>query len=343
MAPRVGVVGTTSWGTTLAILLTRNGHQVTLWARTPQEAAELASRRENRRLLPGIPLPDELRITSAPSEALGGADLVLLAVPSGRLRENLRRLRESIPPGCVLLSAVKGLERETGKRMSQAIEEEVPGLFQHRVAVLSGPNLSREVARGLPTSTVVACRDPAVARWVQEVVGCTAFRVYTSGDLVGVELAGALKNIIAIAAGVADGLGYGANAKAALITRGLVEITRLGAALGASPLTFAGLAGLGDLMATCFSPLSRNRFVGEQVGRGRPLKEVLASMVHTAEGVDTTVAARRLAREWGVEMPITEAAHQVLFEGLEPRQAVARLLGRAPGPEWPQDLLQPRT
>jgi glycerol-3-phosphate dehydrogenase (NAD(P)+) len=222
----------------------------------------------------------------------------------------------------------------TGRRMSQVLEEELPNHLHPQICVLSGPNLALEIARGKPASTVVASRNGYAAAKAQEMLMSPTFRVYTNEDVIGVELGGALKNIIAIGAGICDGLGYGDNAKAAFITRGLVEITRLGVAAGANPLTFAGLAGMGDLVATCASPLSRNRFVGEQIAKGKRLEEVLASMKNVAEGVYTTVAALRMAKELGVEMPIAQATYQVLFEGLDPRKAVIELMGRPPRPEW---------
>ncbi len=330
----VGVVGTTSWGTTLALIAARQGHRVTLWARTPEEAKQLQYDRENKRLLPGFPFPASLQVSSSEDDAFGHAQLVILAVPSKSARANAWRIRHALPSNVLIVSATKGLEVSTGLRISQVLQEELSESLHSRICVLSGPNLSTEVARGLPASTVVASADAQAARAAQEALMTPLFRVYTSADVIGVELAGALKNIIALGAGIGDGLGYGNNSKAAFITRGLTEITRLGVAAGASPLTFAGLAGMGDLIATAASPLSRNRHVGEQLAKGRPLKEILASMQNVAEGVDTTAAAVKMARELGVEMPITQAAYRILFEGLDPRQAVAELMGRAPQPEW---------
>jgi len=329
-----GVIGTTSWGTTLAIIMARQGHRVTLWARTPDEAKLLQHDQENKRLLPGFPFPASLRVTASEDDAFGHAHLVILAVPSKSARANVRRVRDAMPHDALVVSATKGLEVSTGLRISQVLQEELPDPLKSRVCVLSGPNLSTEIARGQPASTVVASPNTQVALAVQEAMMTPLFRVYTSSDVIGVELAGALKNIIALGAGIGDGLGYGNNSKAAFITRGLAEITRLGISAGASPLTFAGLAGMGDLIATAASPLSRNRYVGEELAKGRPLKEILASMQNVAEGVDTTAAAVKMARELDVEMPITQAAYRILFEGLDPRQAVAELMGRAPQPEW---------
>ena len=335
---RVTVVGTTSWGTTLGILLARRGIPVTLLARTPEEAETLTQDRENRRLLPGTPFPDPLTASSDAGAALDGADLVVLATPAQRLRGNLPALRGHLRDEAVLLSAIKGLELDTGLPMTQVLKAELPEVGEDRVCVLSGPNLSREVVDEKPSSTVIACQDPTVAEWVQELFNSPSFRVYTNDDVVGVELGGALKNAITIAAGISDGLGYGANAKAALITRGLAEVTRLGVACGAKPLTLAGLSGLGDMAASCFSNLSRNRYVGEQVGRGVPLSEVLAGMVHVAEGVDTIAAALVLAKRYDMEMPITEVTARILFDGVGPLEATSWLLNRAPGQEWPSEL-----
>ena len=332
MSGPVAVVGATGWGTTLAVILARHGLHVRLLVRSDAEARELDSVRENRALLPGVAFPPELAITPVVSAATKDTELVLVAVPSRSLRENARRLRGALPPGAVLLSATKGLEQATCLRSTEVLAQELPEAGT-RLAALSGPNLSKEIAAGLPAATVVASQDPAVACQAQELVAAPRLRVYTSTDLIGVELAGALKNVIALAAGISDGLGYGDNAKAALMTRGLAEIARLGVALGAHPLTFAGLAGLGDLVATCSSPLSRNRSVGLALAQGRPLSEVLAGMRQVAEGVPTTAAARLLAQRRGVEMPITEAVHAVLFEGVHPRAAAELLLSREAGSE----------
>lgn len=331
----IGVVGATSWGTTLAVLLARRGHRVTLLARTPHEAQALTQAGENRRFLPGLAFPPGLRCTASPAEALGRADLVVVAVPSRSVRENARRIAPFLPLSAVLLHAVKGLEPGTALRISQVLAEEVPS-HGERLAVLSGPNLAKEIARGLPSSTVVASADRAVAQWVQEAMHTPTFRVYLSRDVVGVELGGALKNIVAIGAGICDGLALGANAKAAFVTRGLAEITRLGVAAGADPLTFAGLAGIGDLMVTCWSPLSRNRTVGERLARGQSLAEVLKGLGQVAEGVHTVAEALRLAQRYGVDMPIAQTTYQVLYEGLPIPQAIQALLGRSPKQEWPE-------
>lgn len=325
---KVAVIGTTEWGTTLGIMLGRKGMEVSLWARTEEEAEKLNRARENTDRLPGFPFPKGLHATALLDEALDKACLVILAVPSQDMRRNVRLIREHLDSSIFILSVAKGLEVESVKRMSQVISEEMAPCFHPGICALSGPNLSKEIARGLPATTVVAAYDASVATKVQKLMATPLFRVYINTDVVGVELGGALKNIIALAAGMVDGLGYGDNIKAGLITRGLAEITRLGVAAGANPLTFAGLAGLGDLVATCASPLSRNRFVGHELAKGRPLGEITASMTGIAEGINTTVAALRLAGELKVEMPIAEQVYRVLFEGLDVRQAVTELMVR---------------
>lgn len=324
----VTVVGTGSWGTMLAVMLTRKGLAVTLWARTEGEAEELRLRRENRRFLPGVILPPELKITASLAEAVEPCHLLFMVVPAQSMRKNIRLVRPYLGPGTVIVSAAKGLEIETALRMSQLLEEELGSGFPF--CALSGPNLVREIAAGLPASSVVASPDIEVAAWVQRTIMGSRFRVYAHDDLIGVELGGALKNIIAIGAGAADEFGYGDNAKAAFMTRGLAEIARLGVAAGANPLTFAGLAGVGDLICTCSSRHSRNHYVGEELAKGRSLEDIEASMIMVAEGIYTTKAARKLAQKYGVEMPIIEEICQVLFKGKDPRQAVREFFGRAP-------------
>ncbi len=315
------------------MLLARNSHDVVLWSRTGEEAARLQAAREHRERLPGIAFPSSLSVT-ADARELAVAELLVLAVPSQTVRENLRRTAAYLPADAPLVSAVKGLERDTAKRVSEMAAEELPGRSPGRFCALSGPNLSREIARGLPSASVVASVDPAVAARVRDTFMSPAFRVYTSEDVIGVELGGALKNLIAICAGMGDGFAYGDNGKAAFITRGLSEITRLGVAAGANPLTFAGLAGMGDLVATCYSPLSRNRRVGEELAQGKSLAEALSGLGdQVAEGVETTRPALLLAHRLGVEMPITEALSRFLFEALDPRRALLELLVRAPRAE----------
>lgn len=322
------VVGTTAWGTTLAVLLARNGVRVTLLARDGAEAAQLETDRANNRRLPGITFPPGLEASADPAR-LASAQLVCFVVPSQTMAANARAVEDAVPAGAVVLSGSKGIEHATGRRMTEVLADILPGRPR---ASLSGPNLSREVAAGLPGTTVIAA-DGAPVDALRAAFHGPMLRVYTSRDLVGVELGGALKNIVAIAAGFVDGFGHGDNAKGAIITRGLAEISRLGVALGADPLTFQGLAGVGDLISTSFSPLSRNRRLGELVARGRSLDEALAEIGETAEGATTTPAALRLAGLVGVEMPIAEALDSVLYRGVPPRTAAEALLERDPTAE----------
>ena len=329
----IGVVGATGWGTTLAIITAREGHTVRLLARSNEEAAWLRLANENSKYLPGASFPPAMRVTHDPTEALGGADLTILAVPSNTLRRNVRDFGEYIDDGTVIVSAVKGLEIETGSRMSEVIREEIGVSGRPSICALSGPNLAREIIRGKLSSTVIASPDEDAAKKAQSILNSSVFRVYTNTDIVGVELGGALKNIIAIGAGICDGLQMGDNVKAAFITRGLAEIARLGVAAGAREMTLAGLAGMGDLIATCSSALSRNHQVGRLLSRGKNLTDIRSEMHNVAEGINTTAAARDMAAELGVEMPITEVTYHVLFEGMSVDRAVAELMGRAPTPE----------
>jgi len=275
-----------------------------------------------------VPFPGNMKVTALPQEALDGADLTILGMPAQTMRANLSAIKRSLWKETLLLSLAKGIEIETTRRMSEVITDGLSSGFAGRIAVLSGPNFAKEVNKDLPTATVIASVDIEVARTIQRVISSPNFRAYVSDDIVGVELGGALKNVVALSVGMSDGLGYGDNTRAAVITRGLAEITRLGVAAGANPLTFAGLAGMGDLVATCTSQLSRNRFVGQELARGRQLEEILSSMSGIAEGVKTTVAALSLARKLDVEMPIAEQVYQVLFEGREVRQVVPALMER---------------
>ncbi len=324
---KVAIIGTTAWGTTLGVILARRGIDAALWARTEEEAEVLGRARENAARLPGIRFPKRLRPTSSVEEALKGASLLIIAVPSQRMRQNVKQLAGHLDRSIPVLSAAKGLEVDTAKRMTQVIAEELDPQYRCNICVLSGPNLSREIARGLPASTVVAAEDDHLAERVQGILNSPTFHVHTSDDVIGVELGGALKNIIALGAGMVDGLGYGNNAKAAYMAQGLTEIASLGVAMAAKPITFLGLAGLGDLLATCSSRLSRNHTLGQGLAKGRSMEEVMASMGSVVEGVTTTAATVKLARELGVEMPITERIYRVLFEGLDPAQAIAELLG----------------
>jgi glycerol-3-phosphate dehydrogenase (NAD(P)+) len=325
---RVAVLGAGSWGTTFAKVLADAGRQVTLWARRPELAATINERRVNVEYLPDIPLPDNLTATADPSTALAGADVVVLGIPSQTLRANLTAWRSILPPDVLLVSLAKGVELGSGKRMSEVVCE-VAGVPADRVAVVSGPNLAREIAEEQPTATVVACVDHDRAVQLQRACVNRYFRPYTNHDVIGCELGGACKNVIALACGMAVGLGFGVNTTASLITRGLAETARLGAALGADPLTFAGLAGLGDLVATCSSPLSRNRTFGARLGVGDSVAEAqTAAHGQVAEGVKSCSSIRELAGRAGVEMPITDVVHRVCHDNADPRKMVGELLGR---------------
>lgn len=319
----IAVLGDGGWGTTLAIHLAHQGHRVTLWSAFPAYAAAMARRRRNARFLPGIVIPRTVTITADLSCALASAWLAVFAVPSQYLRGVARQARGRMTPATIMLNVAKGLELHTLRRPSEVLREE---LGRVPLAVLSGPNIAAEIARGRPASSVAAARDPMLASTIQRVFMNRRLRVYTSNDVAGVELGGALKNPIAIAAGIADGLGCGPNAKAALITRGVVEMARLGVALGARAQTFWGLSGLGDLVTTCLS--GRNHWLGEQLGRGRALGSVLASTPMVVEGVDTSRAAVALGRRRRIELPIIEQVEAVLFHHRPPRLALERLMAR---------------
>ncbi len=310
---KLAIIGTTTWGLTLGIVLAREERRVRVWARTEQEANELNQVGPNPALLPGITFPPHLSVSSSLSEALDEAKAVILVVPSQTMRQNIKLIEGHLKKSTLVVSATKGLEIGSNKRMSQVIAEEIDPSLRSNICVLSGPNLYREILHGLPAVTVVAAWDEGVARKAQRLLNTRALCVYTNTDVVGVELGGALKNIIALGAGMVDGLSYGDNAKAAFITRGLTEITALGVALGANPLTLSGLAGLGDLIATCSSPLSRNHYVGMELTKGRQLREIIGSMDSVAEGVGTTAAAWNLAQQLGLEMPLTEKIYRVLY------------------------------
>ena len=329
---QITVVGSGSWGTTLACLLARVGRSVTLIVRTEREARGLRDAGENTRYLPGVPLPAELAIRSDGAQALRDCRVVLLAVPSQTMRENVAAIRPYLAPDTVVLSCAKGLERGTLLRMSEVIAGAL-ATGRERVGALSGPNIAREIVEGKPAMSVVATYGRAPAHAAQALLTSSQFRVYTSDDVIGVELAGALKNIIALGAGISDGLRAGDNAKAAFMTRGLAEIARLGHVLGANPLTFAGLAGLGDLVATCASPHSRNRRLGQALAEGMSLEAAQARLGQVAEGVTTVSTARELAARHEVEMPVTAQLHAILFEGKEPRAAIGELMQREVKPE----------
>jgi len=323
---KIGILGAGSWGTALAFLLGKKGEDVLIWARRKEIADWINDKNENRFYLPGILLPPNIRATIEIEEAVEGKDVIVLAVPSFAMREVVERLSRCDIGSAIVVSAAKGLEEESGKRMSEVILEIMPSL-KERLLVLSGPNLAGEIVREIPTTSVVAGEE-SLSSLVQELFATHYFRVYRNEDIIGVELGGALKNIIAIGAGINDGLGFGDNTKSALMTRGLAEMIRLGLRLGASLQTFFGLAGLGDLVATCASPLSRNRRLGELIAKGRSLEEAKREIGQVAEGEPTTRAAYNLAMSLGVEMPITCEVYNVLFKGKDPRQAVIDLMTR---------------
>jgi len=329
---RVVVVGAGSWGTTVAALLAPKG-EVVLWARDRSLVKEIDTVHENSRYLPGIALPDALHATDDLGAACARADVVVLAVPSHGMRSVLGEAAPAIAADTPIVSLAKGVEQGTHLRMTEVIADVLTGHDRDRIGVLTGPNLAREVAEGQPTASVVAMVDHDAALSLQGLFMTMTFRVYTNPDVVGCEIAGALKNVVAIAAGMAAGLGYGDNTKAALITRGLAELARLGVALGGEPLTFSGLAGMGDLVATCTSPKSRNRTVGVELGRGRPLDEILAEMNMVAEGVKSTGAVLELAAEHGVDMPIAAMVAAVLYDGRRPADIVPTLMVREAKPE----------
>jgi glycerol-3-phosphate dehydrogenase (NAD(P)+) len=324
--PKVAIIGTTTWGITLGVALAAKRAEVRLWARTEDEAARLLNSEFPSETFANVTLPSRLSITSSLEEALAEAKAVILAVPSQRMRANVKAVAPHLDSSMLVVSAAKGLEMETNLRMSQVIAEEIPPDFQPNICVLSGPNLSQEILRDLPAAAVVAAHAEAVAKKAQKLLNTPNLCIYTNTDIIGVELGGALKNIIALGAGIVDGLGYGDNAKAAFITRGLTEITALGVALEANPLTFSGLTGLGDLVATCSSNLSRNHHLGVELTKGRSLKEITGSMSGVAEGVTTTLVAYNLAQQLKLEMPITEKIYRVLYEGLGPKEAALELM-----------------
>lgn len=331
------MLGGGGWGTAIARLLARKGHQTRLWVRDPELAREMAQERENKRYLPGVELPESLVIFSNFEEVADFGEALILAVPSFAMRELARRLAGLLPPARVrarepaFINLAKGLEQGSGKRMSEVLQEE---LGPRPIFTLSGPSHAEEVGRDFPTTVVIAGVDLELGRRLQEALMTERFRVYLSDDLVGVEYGGTVKNIIALAAGISDGLGYGDNAKGALIARGLVEMVRLAVRLGARKETLFGLSGLGDLVTTCTSQHSRNRMVGYRIGRGERLDAILAGMEMVAEGVYATKAVRELANRLGVEMPITEAVYAILYEGARPLEKLKELMTREPKMEW---------
>ena len=326
---KTAVIGAGAWGTTLALLLAENKHEVKIWSVEPEVVSDIRKFRENRKYLPGFELQSLISATGEIEAALSGAELVLFSVPTQFLRGVLAKAARLIKNDALVLSASKGIEETTLKLPCDIFAES----FSGEIAVLSGPNLAKEIARGLPAATVVASKDKNRSKMIQALLSSERFRVYTNEDVVGVELGGALKNIIAIAAGAVNGFGLGDNAKSALLIRGIAEITRLGVALGARPQTFAGLSGMGDLITTCSSSLSRNHQVGVELAKGKKLAEILSGMKDVAEGIPTCRAAVKLAGKMKVEMPITTEIHQVMFEDKKPFQAITNLMSRLPTSE----------
>lgn len=328
---KFAILGAGAWGTAIALVLAGNPrHRVFLWSARPEHAQEFHQRRENVRLLPGVPIPLSVHLTCDVLEAAQEADMLIAAVPTVYLRATLGRIASQLPREAPVLSLAKGLEMATSLRPTEIIQEV---LGPRPLGVLSGPSHAEEVSRGLPTSVVAASRDLQLARWVQQCFSTDRFRVYTNLDVIGVELAGALKNVVGIAAGISDGLGFGDNTKAALLTRGLVEIARFGVALGAELGTFWGLAGMGDLITTCFSRHGRNRHVGERLAHGESMAGILASMAMVAEGIFTARSIYERASRMGIVMPIATEVYRVLYEGKDPRLAVNDLMLREPTSE----------
>jgi glycerol-3-phosphate dehydrogenase (NAD(P)+) len=322
---RISIIGDGGWGTTLAVLLAEKGHEVTLWGAFPDHLEKVRRSRVNEKFLPGIRIPNGVALTADLKTAMACSDVIVLAVPSQYLTSILQKIKKLDYAGRSFVSVAKGIDTKTFLTMSQLIEKE---LGKVKVAVLSGPTIAIEVARKVPTTAVSASKDARLAKHVQELFSCATFRVYTNRDVLGVELCGSVKNVIALACGICDGLGFGTNTKAAVLTRGLVEMTRLGKVLGADPKTFIGLAGMGDLATTCFSPNSRNRSVGYALGKGRKIKEILSSMDAVAEGVVTAKAVHHLAKKLKIEMPITAAVYQVIYNNKNAQEIVSGLMGR---------------
>ena len=329
----IAVLGAGSWGTTLAVLLAKKGYQVRLWAHRPEFASKPEAERENRRYLKGIHFPETLQVVSHLRDLVSWSEMIVTAVPSQALRETLLGFSDIPLDGKIVVNVAKGIEIGTGKRMSEVLLEVLQGLQASQVAALYGPSHAEEVSKEQPTTVVASSSSITTAEKVQEVFHTSMFRVYVNTDIIGVEIAGSVKNIIAIASGISDGMGFGDNAKAALITRGLAEISRLCIKLGGDAVTLSGLAGIGDLVVTCLSRHSRNRYVGEEIGRGRSLDEVISSMNMVAEGVHSSRSVYELSRAVGVEMPITKAVYEMLFEAKPVPQAILDLMTRDPKQE----------
>lgn len=325
---KVTVLGAGSWGTTLALVLEENGHDVMCWSFNPKDIEEIQATHENKQFLPGVKIPDTIRFTSNLMESVKDTSVVAVVIPSHAVRKVITEIKDYVADSTIWITAVKGIENNTFLRMSEVIAE-ATNTSPDRITVLSGPSHAEEVSRKVPTAIVSACADKDTARLVQDLFMRPYFRVYANMDVIGVELGGALKNIIALAAGICDGAGFGDNTKAALMTRGLVEINRLGVKLGANPDTFAGLSGMGDLIVTCMSQHSRNRYVGEQIGKGKSLQQILDEMVMVAEGVKTTESVHGLTQQVNVEMPIANEVYKTLFENKPSVEAMQDLMTRA--------------
>ena len=336
MDKKIAVIGSGGWGTALAVLLANNGHNVSLWSYMEEESKSIAEARENIAFLPGVKLPDNVQCTSDMKAGVKDAQIVVTAVPSHAVRQTARKLKEYIQNDQIIVNVSKGLEEESLLTLSQVILQEIP---EAKIAVMSGPSHAEEVGRKLPTTNVVASKDRVIAETVQDMFMSPAFRVYTNPDVLGVELGGSLKNVIALCAGILDGLGFGDNTKAALMTRGLTEIARLGLAMGAKVETFAGLSGIGDLIVTCTSMHSRNRRAGILIGQGKTLDETLKEVRMVVEGVKTASAAYNLAKKYNTEMPIVNQAYSVLFENKSPKQAVVDLMMRSKTHEMEEVIL----
>lgn len=321
----VGVMGAGSWGTALALLLHSNGHQVTVWSINEEEVEMLSKEREHKSKLPGVKIPEDMVFTSDMETAIKEKDFLVLAVPSAFTRGTARNMKPFVKEGQIIVDVAKGIEEDTLMTLSQQIEEEIP---QANVAVLSGPSHAEEVGRGLPTAVVIGAKTEETARYLQEMFMNHVFRVYISSDMLGMELGGALKNVIALAAGIADGMGYGDNTKAALITRGIAEIARLGVKMGGAIESFTGLTGIGDLIVTCASVHSRNRKAGYLMGQGKTMEEAMAEVKMVVEGVYSAKAAAKLGKKYGVALPIVDKVNEVLFEGKDPKEAVDELMLR---------------
>lgn len=325
---KVSVLGAGGWGTTLAILLHYNGHDVILWENEKSYAKELIKKHVNSRYLPGVSIPKEMKISYDLGESTGDKNLIILAVPSQFLRSVVKKIDFSDIKNSILVSVSKGIEKGTLLTMTQMLKDVHPLLANDQIGVLSGPSHAEEVSRSIPTAVTAASEEPVTSKSIQAAFMNSYFRVYSSTDILGVELGGAFKNVIAIGAGIIDGAGFGDNTKAAIMTRGVSEISRLGSAMGAHPETFAGLSGMGDLIVTCMSKHSRNRYVGEQLGKGKKLKQILKSMEMVAEGVETSRSASQLAKKFDVETPITNEVYKILFEDKDPVKATTDLMTR---------------